>query len=98
MVTYECDFRELIKASVMMTLAKLPMSVFLTALTGALTVLLMGALSNPLAGLIIYSVIGLTFLRYPLEFYASRVIEKNIKAVKKKEKKKKAKITYMEEA
>ncbi len=97
MVTYECSFNDLIKSSITITIAKLPMSVLLTVITGAVTTVLLGTIVNPLVGIIIYAVIGHIFLRYPLEFYASRVIEKNIKAVKKQEKKKRAKITYLEE-
>lgn len=97
MVTYECSFIDLIKSSITITIAKLPMSVLLTAVTGAVILLLLGAISNPLVGIVIYAVIGHIVLRYPLEFYASRVIERNIKAVKKKEKKNRARITYPEE-
>lgn len=97
MVTYECGFVDLIKSSLMLTIAKLPMSLLLIAITGVLSVLLTGALPNPLAGILIYAVIGHIFLRYPLEFYATRVIEKNIKSVKKKEQKNRAKITYLDQ-
>ncbi|MGM9936042.1 MAG: hypothetical protein ACI38A_01735 [Candidatus Ornithomonoglobus sp.] len=97
MVTYECSFIDLIKSSITIAIAKLPMSVLLTAVTGAVIFALLGMISNPLIGIIIYAVIGHIVLRYPLEFYASRVIEKNIKAVKKQEKKNRAKITYMDE-
>ena len=45
---------------------------------------------------IVYIVVGGVLFRYPLEFYASRVIEKNIKAVKKNSAKNEAKITYID--
>ncbi|MGN0181519.1 MAG: hypothetical protein ACI4DP_03780 [Candidatus Ornithomonoglobus sp.] len=96
MVTYECSFIDLIKSSITIAIAKLPMSVLLTAVTGAVIFALLGMISNPMIGIIIYAVLGHIVLRYPLEFYASRVIEKNIKAVKKQEKKNRAKITYLD--
>lgn len=96
MVTYECGFGKLIRSSVTMTVAKLPMSVLLTAITSGLIVVLTGCISNPFIGIIIYAVIGHIFLRFPLEFYAARMIEKNIKAVKKKEDKNRPRITYID--
>ncbi len=97
MVTYECKFGELWKSSVIMTLAKLPMNVLLTAITAVVLIAMFYLLPNPLLAVIIYWFVGITFLKYPLDFYATRVIEKNIKAVKKKEKKREAKITYLDE-
>lgn len=97
MVTYECKFSELLKASAMMMLAKLPMSVLLTAISMGLIMFMFLMIGNPMVSIIIYIVLGVMFFRYPFEFYASRVIEKNIKAVKKANKKNEAKITYLEE-
>lgn len=81
MVTYECKFKELIKTSIIMAIAKLPACVVMLVITGAIlfAVSLLGFLSP-----LVYSIIGLSFTRFPLEFYASRVIDKNIRMVKKK--------------
>lgn len=97
MVTYECKFSELWKSAVIMTLAKLPINALLTIITGVVIVLMFSVLPNPVIGVILYWFIGITFLKYPLDFYATRVIEKNIKAVKKQQKKNEAKITYIDE-
>lgn len=97
MVTYECKFSELLKASAMMMLAKLPMSVLLTAISMGLIMFMFLMIGNPMVSVILYIVLGVMFFRYPFEFYASRVIEKNIKAVKKANKNNEAKITYLEE-
>ena len=35
---------------------------------------------NPIIAVLFYMIIGMMFTRFPLEFYAARVIEKNIKA------------------
>lgn len=96
MVTYKCKFGELMKSAALMTLAKLPMNLLLTVITGAGIMLIFWFIPNPMISLVIYLVIGGVLFRYPLEFYASRVIEKNIKAVKKAEKKNEAKITYID--
>lgn len=100
MVTYECGFFELIKYSILITIAKLPMSILLTVVGGGIILILFGYL-YPVIGLVAYPFFMMTFTRFSMEFYASRVIEKNIKAVKKKNKKKnkkkKAKVTYLDE-
>lgn len=76
MVTYECKFFDIIKYSLTMTLAKLPMCILLSVIAGAVWVLMWYYLG--IIGVILYLVVGLIFSRYPLEFYAARVIEKNI--------------------
>lgn len=95
MVTYECKFFDLIKFSVMMSIAKLPITAVLSAVTGGVMFLIL-MIPIPPVVLIVYMVLGLTFTRFPLEFCASRVIEKNIKAEKKKQKKRTAKIQYLD--
>ncbi|MBQ3124934.1 MAG: hypothetical protein IJC09_05910 [Clostridia bacterium] len=76
MVTYECKFFDIIKYSLTMTLAKLPMCILLSVIAGAVWVLMWYYLG--IIGVILYLIVGLIFSRYPLEFYAARVIEKNI--------------------
>ena len=99
MVTYKCTFIELIKHSIITALAKLPMTVLLTVITGGIFCLMVRYLStgNPLVFALLMGLVGLTFTRYPIEFYAARVIEKNIRAERKKETKNRAKITYVED-
>lgn len=82
MVTYECNFRMMIKSAFMLTMAKLPMNVILTAITLALIYIPMQYF-NPVISVLFYMIIGMMFTRFPLEFYAARVIEKNIKAIAK---------------
>lgn len=98
MVTYECKTKELLKSSLIFAIGKLPMSILLTVICGGIFIL--GAYyvgDNPFAFALVYSIIGLTFTRYPMEFYASRVIDKNIKIENKKKENKKARINYIEE-
>ena len=82
MVTYECKFIDIIKYSIVMTFAKLPMCIILLAVTCAVYMAIW--FFNPVVATILYLVIGLTFTRYPLEFYAARVIEKNIEKTQPK--------------
>ena len=98
MVTYECKFIDLLKNSAIMALAKLPMTIVLTVITAFVFFLSVRfiAIYNPFAFALVYGVLGMTFMRYPLEFYAARVIEKNIRAQSKKQENSKAKITYDE--
>lgn len=86
MVTYECKFIDVIKYSVMMSVAKLPMCALLGLISGIVWVLLWYFLGIP--GVIIYFIVGLMFSRYPFEFYSSRVIAKNIEKTSKNEDKK----------
>ncbi len=81
MVTYECKFKELIKTSLIMAIANLPMCVLMMIITGGIlfAISLLGILSP-----IVYAILGLSLTRFPLEFYATRVIDKNIRMVKKK--------------
>lgn len=76
MVTYECKFLEVIKYALIMTFAKLPVCILLSAIACVVWTLLLYYLG--VIGIILYLIIGLIIARYPLEFYAARVIEKNI--------------------
>lgn len=86
MVTYECGFKDLLKNSFIMMMANLPMCVLLTVVTGVMFGVSFVYLGK--FGVLLYAIVGIQIMRFPLEFYAARVIEKNIKRVKKKEKKK----------
>lgn len=88
MVTYECKFKDIIKNSLILAMAKLPMCVLLTIITG---VIFMLVTNFSLLAIVLYAVVGITLARFPLEFYAARVIEKNIRMTEKKEAKKREK-------
>lgn len=79
MVTYECNFKALIKNSFILAMAKLPMCILLTAITGFICVMLTEYVG--IISVFIYGVLGMSLCRFPLEFYAARVIEKNINTV-----------------
>ena len=88
MVTYKCSFIDLMKYSIIISLAKLPLTVILTVITGGIYYLFMTfiATANPFIFAILYGIIGLTLMRFPLEFFAARVIDKNINAEQKRTK------------
>lgn len=82
-VTYENTFISQIKNSLIFTLIKLPACVFLFIVTAVICIVLgfnLGLLFFP-----VYAIIGMSLTRFPLEFYAARVIEKNIEKVCKNE-------------
>ena len=78
MITFECHFKDLFKNALLLALAKLPINLILTAIALACIVLpiafigVMGSLAVVVAGL----TVGYIVLRYPMEFYAARVIQK----------------------
>lgn len=77
MVTFKCTLKQLYKNAFLLAIAKLPMNVLLTVIAGALVYLAFIVLSPAVA-------VGLSFFlwvsmaRFPIEFYASRVIQKLI--------------------
>ncbi len=75
-VTFNCTFREVIKNSLILTAEKLPMCILLSLIMGIVCFIIFG-LSNFIS-VIIYATIGLSLTRFPLEFYAARVIKKLI--------------------
>ncbi len=78
MITFECHFKDLFKNALLLALAKLPVNVILTALS--LLIIIAPAALGGVMGAMGLVLIGLTFgyiiLRYPMEFYAARVIQK----------------------
>lgn len=99
MVTFNCKFRDLFKNALLLTLGKLPINLLLTAIAVALIVLPV-AFGGIMGGMVIV-VIGLTagyiVLRYPMEFYAARVIEKTFLNDKSMVQKNTPEIEYEEE-
>lgn len=78
MVTFDSKLGEIFKNALIMTLAHLPVNLLLTAISLFL-IIAPGAVCG-LGGALAMVVLGLTggisVLRYPMEFYAARVIEK----------------------
>ena len=79
-VTYECNFINVIKNSIIMTLAKLPMCLLLGFITLALNIVIIYYVASIdiLLFFVVYGLLAMIITKYPLEFYAARVIEKNI--------------------
>ena len=78
MITFDCHFKDLFKNALILSIAKLPVNVILTAI--ALAVIVLPAAFGGALGGMAMVIIGLSFgyiiLRYPMEFYAARVIQK----------------------
>lgn len=77
MVTFDCSLKDIYKNALLLSLAKLPGSVFCTALNIAVITLLFTYL-NPVVAALFLGVFGLCITRYVSEFYAARVIDKTI--------------------
>ena len=77
MVTFECSLVTIYKNALLISLAKLPGSVMTTAISAAVIVLLFNVM-NPVVAALFLGVFGLIVTRYVTEFYATRVIEKNV--------------------
>ena len=79
MVTFECSISSLYKNALYMTLAKLPGTLVVNAISaGILVGIFMLIDLNPLFAAILVGVFGLCVTRYVTDFYAARVIDRNI--------------------
>lgn len=94
MVTFECTLGQLLKNSMLCAIAHLPVAVLHTIISAGLIILLSFAV-YPGIVIVFTLFVGLCVMRYPMEFYAARVIKKMIKQQEKKANKNRAKITYM---
>lgn len=98
MVTFDCSIGAIYKNALLITLAKLPGSILTTAISAAFLFLIFIIINlNPLFAAIIVLVFGLCFSRYVTDFYAARVIEKNVLKNMKAKKAKAPVIEYLDE-
>ncbi|MDO5397364.1 MAG: hypothetical protein Q4G33_05485 [bacterium] len=94
MITFECTLGQLFKNSILCSIAHLPVAVLHTVISAGLIILLSFAV-YPGIVIVFNILVGLCVTRYPMEFYAARVIKKMINQQEKNESKNKAKITYL---
>lgn len=78
MIKFRCSIGQLLRNSVILAIAKLPMNLLLLVIGAALFLAVFLLISNPMAALIIFFFLWLTMVRFPIEFYASRVIDREI--------------------
>ena len=98
MVTFDCSIGAIYKNALIITLAKLPGSVLTTAISAAFLFLVFIIINlNPLFAALIVLVFGLCFTSYVTDFYAARVIEKNVLKNMKAKKAKEPVIEYLDE-
>lgn len=76
-VTFEGSVGQTLRNAVMLTVAKLPMNLLLTAIGAGLFVLAF-LFVNPVVSALIFIFLWMTFIRFPMEFYAARVIQREI--------------------
>lgn len=96
MVTFECTIGQLYKNAILCAVAHLPMAIVHTIISAGIIILLSLAVFPGIV-IVFDLVIGLCLTRYPMEFYAARVIKKVIKRQEKDAVRNKAKITYVGE-
>lgn len=98
MVTYECSFVQLLKNAAICAVADLPMAILLTIISFGFNFILF-MLINPAVIILFDLIAGLCITRYPMEFHAARILEKNMARLEKNAKSKTghAKITYLED-
>ncbi len=78
MITFETKFKDLFKNSLIIMLAHLPLCLLLTLISAAIITVPFGLFGvTGSVGLVFIGLsLGYMFLRYPMEFYAARIIEK----------------------
>lgn len=96
MVTFECNIGVIYKNALIISLAKLPGNVF-TTLISAAVVLLIFNIMDPLYASLFLGVFGLFVSRYVTDFYAARVIEKNMLRNMKAKQDKAPQIEYLDD-
>ena len=95
MVTFECTFSQMLKNSILCAIAHLPMACLHTFISAGIIIML-STVVYPGIVIMFDLFIGMCFTRFPMEFYAARVIKKIIKQKEKEENRNRAKITYIE--
>ena len=76
-VTFELSFRNAMKNSLIMAIAYLPLNIALILIPVILTYILVSYITLPFVVLILL-ICWATFMRYPIEFAASRVIDRKL--------------------
>ncbi len=94
MVTFDCKIGALYKNALLISIAKLPVNLILTAVCSGIILLIFQFISNPVISALLLLIFGLAFTCYPRDFYAARVIERSIL---KDMKAKQAKIEYIDD-
>ncbi len=97
MVTFECKIGALYKNALLITLAKLPLNLILTAICAAITLGIFFIVEDPIISMLTAIIFGLCFTAYPRDFYAARVIEKSILRDIKAKQTKTVEVEYIEE-
>ncbi len=96
MVTFETTFSQLFKNAFLLALAKLPMCVLFMLLGGGV---LFAAFSflNPMIVVAVLLFGGYGLMRFPVEFYVVRAIDKLMPDMKKKQPASKMSVTYLDD-
>jgi len=77
LVTFDLRIIDAYKNSVIMTFAALPMNIFLMVFVIAITYLLFSILT-PIAILLVTALFWVSFMRFPIDFFAARIIKREL--------------------
>lgn len=83
-ITYELKFRYALKNSLIMAIANFPMNIVIVLIPLGITYFVMSYI-NPYFILFLAIILWMSFFRYPIEFYATRVINKLLAKSKEEE-------------
>ncbi len=94
MITFECSLGQLFKNAILCAVAHLPMAIVHTVISAGIIIALSFAVFPGIV-IVFDLLLGLCLTRFPMEFYAARVVKKIIKQQEKQTNANKAKITYI---
>lgn len=77
LVTFKCSIMEVYKNSLIMTFATLPMNIFLVLFVVIVSYLFFSILT-PIAIVLVTALFWVSFMRFPIEFYAARKIKREL--------------------
>ena len=77
LVTFKVSVKDVYKNSLIMAFGALPMNIFLTAFVLVVTYLAFSCLT-PIAILLLAGVCWVSFMRFPIDFYAARIIKRQL--------------------
>lgn len=78
MITYDCTLKMLFKNSLLLSLAKFPVTILISCFSCAV-IFFMSSHLDPRFSFVLFGVLLYGIVRFPLEFYAARTIERMIK-------------------
>ena len=77
LITFKCSLKEVYKNSLIMAFASLPMNIFLVLFVVIVSYLFFSILT-PIAIVLVTALFWVSFMRFPIDFYAARKIKNEL--------------------